>query len=180
MEFQWEALKHCTLLKRFAYPFRYLDMIPRFARPVPQLSMITNHMINLIYNNWYHLLSDIYQPWLSSVNLQNFTEAIRQPSAPLDICWGFVDWTVRPVSLPGTNHSVLYNGHKKVHAFKFQSVVAPNGLIANLFGPVEGKRHDSGMLADPGLLNKLQYSCHPNGDPLCVYGDLAYPIRVHV
>ena len=39
---------------------------------------------------------------------------------------------------------VLYNGHKRVHAIKFQSVVAPNGLIANLFGPVEGRRHDSG------------------------------------
>ena len=29
-----------------------------------------------------------------------------------------------------------YNGHEKVHAIKFHSVVTPNGLIANLFGPV--------------------------------------------
>ena len=50
----------------------------------------------------------------------------------------------------------MYNGHKRVHAIKFQSVVAPNGLIANLYGPVEGKRHDSGMLGDSGLLGKLQ------------------------
>ena len=28
-----EAL--CVLLKRFAYPIRYSDMCPRFARPVP-------------------------------------------------------------------------------------------------------------------------------------------------
>ena len=35
------------------------------------------------------------------------------------------------------------------------SVVAPNGLIASLFGPVEGRRHDSRMLVDSGLLQKL-------------------------
>ena len=32
--------------------------------------------------------------------------------------------------------SVCYNGHKRVEALKFQAVVAPNGLIANLYGPV--------------------------------------------
>ena len=34
-----EAL--CIFLKRFAYPCRYADMLPRFARPVPQLCMIS-------------------------------------------------------------------------------------------------------------------------------------------
>ena len=43
---------------------------------------------------------------------------------------------VRPVARPGEHQRVLFNGHKRVHA----SVVAPNGLIANLFGPEEGRR----------------------------------------
>ena len=73
---------------------------------------------------------------------------------------------------------VIYNGHKRVHALKFQSIVTPNGLIANLYGPVEGKRHDSGMLADSNVLPQLQRICHrPNDIPLCIYGDLAYPLR---
>ena len=64
---------------------------------------------------------------------------------------------------------------------KFQSVVAPNGLIANLIGPVEGKRHDSGMLADSGLLNQLQQHSFDTGErPLCIYGDPGYPLRVHL
>ena len=72
----------------------------------------------------------------------------------------------------------MYNGHKKVHAIKFQSVVAPNGLVANLYGPVEGKRHDSGMLAMSGLLDALQrYSVSPYGNTLCIYGDPAYALR---
>ena len=63
---------------------------------------------------------------------------------------------MRPISRPNESQEILYNGHKKVHAIKFQSVAAPNGLVANLYGPVEGKRHDSGMLAMSGLLDALQ------------------------
>ena len=72
----------------------------------------------------------------------------------------------------------MYNGHEKVHTIKFQSVVAPNDLVANLYGPVEGKRHDSGMLAMSGLLDALQrYSVSPYGNTLCIYGDPAYALR---
>ena len=51
-----EAL--CIFLKRFAYPCRYSNMIPRFGRAVPQFSIILAHMMNLIYNQWHHLLTD--------------------------------------------------------------------------------------------------------------------------
>lgn len=69
-------------------------------------------------------------------------------------------------------------GHKRVHAIKFQSVVAPNGLIANLYGPDEGRQHDSGMLADSGLLPQLQlHSRSPLGNSLCIFGDQGYPLR---
>ncbi|CAH3020793.1 unnamed protein product, partial [Porites evermanni] len=81
-------------------------------------------------------------------------------------------------TLPDENQRIVYNGHKRVHALKFQSVAVPNGLIANLFGPVEGRRHDAGMLDESGLLTDLQRHCHtPHGDQLCIYGDPAYPLR---
>ena len=51
---------------------------------------------------------------------------------------------------------VINNGNKRVHAIKFQSVVTPSGIIAHLYGPNEGCRHDSGMLAYPGLLQQLE------------------------
>ena len=71
----------------------------------------------------------------------------------------------------------MYNGHKKVHAIKFQSVVAPNGLIANLFGSVEDRRDDSGMLGESGLWHKLQQHAHgPNGTIFCIYGYPAHPL----
>ena len=40
------------LLKRFAYPFRYVDLVPRFARTVPQLFIIANHMTDCIFGEW--------------------------------------------------------------------------------------------------------------------------------
>ena len=98
---------------------------------------------------------------------------------PLDNCWGFIDGTVRPLCRPGENQRILYNGHK--HAIKFQSVVTHNGLIANMYGPVEGKRHDRGMLAASGLLFKLQQSSFGlNRNTLRIYGDPAYPLRLHL
>ena len=88
---------------------------------------------------------------------------------------------MRPLCKPDENQTILYNRHKRVHGIKFQSVVAPNGLTASLIGPVEGRRHDSGMLFDSGLLQELShYSFAPDGTPLCVYGDPAYPLRVHL
>ena len=168
----------CLLLKRFAYPTRFLDMMPRFGRPIPQMCMVVNQAMNLIYANWNRLLTDFNQNWLSPRNLQIFADRIHQSGAPLQNCWGFVDGTVRPVCRPGRGQRQVYNGHKKIHALKFQSVVAPNGLIANLYGPVEGRRHDSAMLARSGLLPLLQqHSVGPNGNTLCIYGDPAYPLR---
>ena len=53
-----EAL--CIMLKRFAYPCRYLGLMPRFAKPVPQLCMVSNHAMNLIlYTQWNHLLTNL-------------------------------------------------------------------------------------------------------------------------
>ena len=54
-------------------------------------------------------------------------------------------------------------------------------MIANLFGPVEGRRHDSRKLAMSGLLDQLQqHSFSPDGQALCIYGDSAYPHRLHL
>lgn len=174
-----EALS--IFLKRFAYPCRYADMVPLFGRPVPQLSIISNHIMNLIFDNWGHLLNEFNQNWLSPENLKLYSNAIHQKGGALDNCWGFIDGTVRPICRPGEFQRIMYNGHKRVHALKFQSVVAPNGFIANLYGPVEGKRHDSGMLRMSQLLDKLEtYSYDQNRHILCLYGDPAYPLRPHL
>ena len=44
---------------------------------------------------------------------------------------------------PNNNQRTLFNRHRRIPDIKFQSVVAPKGLTASLYGPFQGKKHDS-------------------------------------
>ena len=84
-----EALR--TFLKRFSYLCRYVDIVPIFARPIPQLSIICNHVTDKVYSDWGHLLSTFNQPLLSPINLELCANAVHDKGAALGNCWGFVD-----------------------------------------------------------------------------------------
>lgn len=172
----------CLLLRRLAYPCHYFDLIHRFARPVPELCMIANIVLEWIYDTHGHRLTFWNnQPFLSSANLECYAQAITRMGSPLTNCFGFINGTVRQISRPGENQRIVFNGHKRVHALKFQSVIIPNGLVANLYGPVEGRRNDAGMLKESDLLNVLKRQAYtPRGDALCLYGDPAYPLCPHM
>ena len=87
----------------------------------------------------------------------------------------FVDGAIRPIFRRRKDQRILYNNHKKVHVIKFQSVAAPNGLIATLYGLVDGQCHDSGMFGESGLFwDFQQYAHESNNNILCLYGDLTY------
>ena len=171
----------CIPLKRLAYPCRYTNMVPRFGRKLTELCLIFNSVLDFIYLRHRHRL----QNWGMNLFLQpgdmhRYAEAIYQHGAPLQNCFGFIDGTVREVARPKYDQRVMYNGPKRVLGIKFQSVVTPNGLIANLSGPFEGKRNGSVMLHEFGLLNGLRQVAFYKGHPLCLYGDPAYPLGVHL
>ena len=126
----------CMLLKRLSYPCRYGDLIYRFGRPVPVFSMATNHVLDYIYNTHNHLITQWNHTLLSPRALEVYAETIHGKGAALENCFGFVDGTVRPIARPDEHQRIMYNGHKRVHALKFQSLALPNGLIGNLYGPV--------------------------------------------
>ena len=65
----------CILLKRFAYPCRFGDMIPRFARPEAQIGMIAGELTSFVYTNHHHRLETLNQPWLSAIELERFALA---------------------------------------------------------------------------------------------------------
>ena len=143
--------------------------------------MISNLVVNFIYENHKHCLEKLGEDPLSQLNLQLYADTIHAKGAPLNNCWGFIDGTVRPICRPQKMQTVVYNKHKKVHPIKFQSMVTPNGTIANLYGLVEGCRLDSGMLAYSALLQQLeQHSYNLYQEPMCLNGHLAYPLRVHL
>ena len=109
-------------------------------------------MINLIYENYNHRLSNWHQPTLALQQLQLHADAIHGNGALLDSCFGFADSTVYQIAKPKNNQRQVYNGHKMVHGLKFQNITLTSGMIGNLTCPYKGWRHDSFMLAESGLL----------------------------
>ena len=168
------------LLKRLAFPCRYSDMTPIFGRNPTEICLIYNKLISKIYDDHSHRLHSWNQALLAPQQLTLYADAIHARGAPLDSCLGFLDGTVPRIARPKQNQRQVYNGHKRVHALKFQTVVLPNGTIGNLAGPYEGRRHDTFMLADSGLFQQLQQHAWHNQQPLCIYGDPAYPLSVHL
>ena len=60
----------CITLRRFPYPCRYSDLIPPFCRPVPELSMISNLVMDTIYQEYNHRLTQ----WNNTLLNPNFTK----------------------------------------------------------------------------------------------------------
>ena len=92
--------------------------------------------VNTVYDVHHHKITTWNNDILNSVALQMYADAISAKGAALNSCFGFIDGTVRPISKPGERQRVMYNGHKRVHGIKFQSIALPNGLIRNMYGPV--------------------------------------------
>ncbi|CAG2244686.1 unnamed protein product [Mytilus edulis] len=167
----------CMVLRRLAYPCRLEDLEYIFGRSKTELSLIINEVLDYIHDNHCHLLSDFNMSWLSQECLERFAGAVFDRDGPLDSCWGFIDGTVRPICRPQENQRLVFNGHKRSHALKFQSIVTPNGIISNLFGPIEGRRHDAGMLRESDILAQMRvHMTTPQGRIFCIYGDPAYPV----
>ena len=98
--------------------------------------MIANTVLDWIYNEHGFRLTTWNQPFLTPASLQEYARSITRQGSPLTSCFCFIDGSVRPTCRPEEKQRVVYNGHKRVHALKFQSVALPNSLITNLYGPV--------------------------------------------
>jgi len=173
-----EAL--CILLRRFAYPNRLFDLRAVFGRQTSELSHFFTLILDHVFFNFGHLLNyDATR--LTTAKLQEFSGLIHQKGAPLPRCWGFIDGTVRAICRPTYNQKQVFNGHKRVHSLKFQSVTTPDGIIVHMSGPWLGRRHDCRMLRESGLPENLQqYAKDADNNPFYLYGDPAYPLSPYL
>ena len=158
------------------------DLCEEFGRSKAGLSVMFNTTLLWIYNRWDGLLTDPFtHPFFTPARLATHCQAVRtKTKVELDI-WGFIDGTVGSICRPSANQRIFYNGHKRVHAVKYQSILTPDGLICHLFGPVEGRRYDAGVLLESNILPALQqYARKPNGQQCSLYGDPAYPMSTFI
>ncbi|CAB3977112.1 Hypothetical predicted protein [Paramuricea clavata] len=173
--FDWENLDELTCKVEFRFD---KQDIPRLQEALQFPEMISIPHATDCPGSFVHIAQKICLP----KNLESYANAIHVKGSPLLTCFGFIDGTVRPICRPSVNQRIaVYNGHKRLHAIKFQSICIPNGLIANLSGPWEGRMNDARILGESGLMQDLrQHAFAPDGTPLCLYGDPAYPLRVHL
>lgn len=163
-----------VLLRRLTYPNRLCELVNEFGRSNTELSLIFNTVLEDIYDRFSHKLNDLTAQW---VDVQRFSIAVRNKGCPVANCWGFVDGTCMYICRPSYGQNSCYSGHKRQHCMKFQGVMAPCGIMAHLFGPIEGSRHDSFMLGESRLLEAI---AEGNLRHYCLYGDPAYPIRAQL
>ena len=93
----------CIALRRFAYPCRLSDLIPRFGRPVPELSMISSLVVDTIYQEHNQRITQWNDTLLDLPLLETYARTIQQNGSPLQNCFGCIDGTVRPVCRPDQN-----------------------------------------------------------------------------
>ncbi len=80
---------------------------------------------------------------------------LSQLVAPWTGVWAFIDGTLRGAG-PLYEQKRFYNGWKRKHALKFQSLITPDSMTAALDGPIEGRRHDLTLLRENNWINSLR------------------------
>lgn len=164
------------LLSRLAYPNRLCDLEDRFGIASQTLSSIINELSDFVFNEWAKpLLTGFNTRLLSPSRLDLYASAIRAQGSSIDNIYGFMDVTFICISRPQKGQEVNYNGYKKRHANKHNTITTPDGLIAHCSLPVEGRRADSAVLAHSGIEPLMeQYGKGVDGRQLFVYADPAY------
>ncbi|KAE8969771.1 hypothetical protein PR003_g28223 [Phytophthora rubi] len=164
-----EGLDVC--LRRLMYPKRWIDMATMFGRAPEKLCTIFYFVVEFLDEKLAEVL--FFDTARITQNLDRYCAAIAAKSpGSIEGVWGFIDGTIRPICRPSKGQQAMYNGHKRIHAMKSQTVVTPDGIISHLFGPVDGRRHDLFMLNQSGLKQHLENNSAFHNK--LIYGDPAY------
>ena len=172
-------LRTCVILRRLASPGRWADLEEFFGKHGPQLSEIFWEGMERFLEVRRHLLfGDIYQEFIEA-KAEKYASAIEKKGGGLNNCVGFIDGTVLGIARPKGSMAqrVVYNGHKRKHALKFQALNTHDKLILHMHGPVEGRRHDWTLYTQSGMDSLLPVVLDVNGKRFCVYTDSGYNRR---
>ena len=179
----------CIVMRRLAFPCRWLDLVPVFGRSKGSLSRIFKATMLLLMQLHGHLLD--FNPVRFTHRLSKWARKIAAKGAPaiLDIVL-FIDCTIRGCARPGPTpdkrvhlppgvtlnmlQQSLFSGNKWKHGLKYQSIVSPNGLSVGCFGPREGRENDCTTLAASGVVPTFALMVS-GGRLFRVFGDGIYP-----
>jgi hypothetical protein len=148
----WEGL--AIFLNRWSSPCRDVDIQERFRRSEKELSEIGLYVLKFLYLRFgKHLQKPCFE--ILRNRASEYAEGVIRKGSPLRNCIGFIDGTLRSICRPMLCQELCYNGHKRKHCVKFQSLITPDGLFAQLYGPIEGRRHDLFLLHSSNLIDDM-------------------------
>ena len=184
---QWHTRNRCcfspmealvVLLGRLSYPNTWEQRAQLFGGRSPSAySQIFYVLLQFLYDRFYPHIFEITR---FSGQALDFAAAIHARGQLIENCIGFIDGTFRHCCRPQDDQRVIYSGYYKGHGFKFQSVVCPNGLLCDFWGPHCGRRADGHMFRCSGFLDRMRQLSHSVRKVMCVYGDPAYCRGDHV
>lgn len=171
-------LATCVVLRRLASPARWEDLAEEFGRFPSQLCEIFWECLEGMIERRGHLILNWREDLMHS-RAPDYAEHINE-NAPLSNCIGFMDCTKMKIARPGghnRNQRAMYTGHKRTWCIKWQTLSTPDGLIFHLWGPEDGRRHDSTLYCKSGIDSILEHGLLIQGRRFCVYADAAYTLR---
>jgi nuclease HARBI1 len=145
-----------------------------FGRSAAWVSHIYNDVLQHLNNRYADFLHfDPIRVNLSTIGA--YCQAIEEVAGPVRT-WGFIDGTLRPHLRPMVDEAAYYTAYKKVHAMKYEAIMAPDGLMVHLGGPKHSRESDWRLWQHVGIGRKLGHMLGhmPVGERPRVYGDRAY------
>lgn len=193
--FPWPENRNCTHRRRYRTNFifsfclacRRLCTVCRWNELETEFFMSKAALNEIFYEFVEHMHDTLgdricnFRDGLMSSRADLYRTVIENSGAPLDRCVGFIDATNVYVARPsGIAQRATFNGHKRRNAVKMQSVTTPDGLIFNVGGPIEGRRHDMTLFRLSNIEEDLARALLINGQQHYIYGDSAYVLRAYL
>lgn len=75
---------------------------------------------------------------------------------------------------------VTYNGHKRKHVFKYQTITTPDGICIHVLGLEVRRKHDMFLYVLSRMDEMFQSILKINGKHYVVFGDSGYTWRVYL
>jgi nuclease HARBI1 len=197
LKFSKDEVLLCGLY-RLHFPNRYYDIgwMTIFGFDYQTASRCFQCFFTWMIHNWSYLLVDHWDYWVEFFH--SCTLAIHNklsylgcpfplPHEPYGFrIFGFIDNVILKTCRPGGADGegaprkdpliqrTWYSGWKKCHGLKFQTIDLPNGMNANVYGPLSCRRNDLLLLGRSGLNEQLAGLQRGQYIQFKIYGDSAY------
>lgn len=169
----------CIILRRLAYPSRWVDLELFFGLSSQVLSEVFWEALEH-FDGTMQVLLGTFRDDLVTHRAVGYALSIYEQGAPLPNCIGFLDCTKIFMNRPGgvaANQRACYSGHKRAHCLNYLTITTPDGIVLYMYGPEEGRRHDITLYRKSGLDEAMLQSLLVDDTQYYVYGDPAFVMR---